>query len=203
MINARSGMAVVVMLAATVFSPAALAQADAARAQRIASGNCAICHGEQGEWSSDIVARIAGQHPEYIARQLADFKSGKRKNKSMAEAVARLTPEEMLALGRHFEKMQLPREPARDVDLAAVGKALYVTGNTRSGIAACASCHGPDAMGTASLPRLAGQLAAYIEAQLRQFGRRERTNENAAMHAIAGKLTAMEIAALAHFLAGQ
>ena len=81
-------------------------------------------------------------------------------------------------------------KPARtnrvsDADLLPVGRYIYTRGNSWSGVPACITCHGEKAYGTANLPRLAGQHAAYTETQLRQFGTRERNNDNAVMHAIA------------------
>lgn len=179
------------------------AQADEARARKIVSGVCFVCHGAEGESTSEVFPRLAGQHWEYIAKQLDNFKSGKRKSTAMGDMVAKLTPDEMEALGRYFEKQGTPQEPPKDKDLASVGRYIYHYGNRYSGLAACASCHGAEARGTASLPRLAGQYAAYIEAQLRQFNQRERTNDNAVMHAITSKMTPLEMAAVAEYLSGK
>lgn len=90
-----------------------------------------------------------------------------------------------------------------DQDLAAVGRYIYHKGNSYSGVAACASCHGPTGDGTAQLPRLAGQHAAYTESQLKEFNKRERTNDNAVMHAIASKLTELEMRAVSVYLSGK
>jgi cytochrome c553 len=87
--------------------------------------------------------------------------------------------------------------------LAATGRLLYHNGLPQRGVPACASCHGPQALGTATLPRLAGQHAAYITAQLKQFHQRERTNDNAVMHAVASKMSASEMAAVAEYLSGK
>lgn len=181
----------------------AMAQADAARAKKIVGGVCFLCHGMEGESSSEVFPRLAGQHAQYIAKQLENFKSGKRKSTAMADMAARLSADEMLALGQYFEKMQLPTEAAKNSDLAAVGKYIFHVGNTFSGVPACASCHGKDALGTSTLPRLAGQYASYIETQLSSFGTRERTNDNAVMHAIVSKMTALEMAAVAEYLSGK
>lgn len=181
----------------------AWAQADEARAKKIVSGVCFVCHGAEGESSSEVFPRLAGQHWEYIAKQLENFKSGKRKSTAMADMAAKLKPDEMVALGKYFEKKSLPAELSKDADLAAVGKYVFQVGNKFSGLAACASCHGKDALGTAALPRLAGQYAPYIEAQLRQFDKRERTNDNAVMHAIANKMTPLEMAAVAEYLSSK
>jgi cytochrome c553 len=52
-------------------------------------------------------------------------------------------------------------------------------------------------------PRLAGHYADYIATQLQQFNKRERTNDNAVMHAIVSKMTPLEMAAVAEYLSGQ
>ena len=189
--------------AVCLMGTAVWAQADEARAKKIVSGVCFLCHGAEGESSSEVFPRLAGQHWEYIAKQLDNFKSGKRKSTAMADMVSRLTPDEMVALGRYFEKMTVQVEPAKDADLAAVGKYIYHTGNKFSGVAACAGCHGKEALGTSALPRLAGQYASYVEAQLKSFEKRERTNDNAVMHSIVSKMTPLEMAAVAEYLSGK
>jgi cytochrome c553 len=197
---ARQGLLSVAL--ASALSPC-WAQADEARAKKIVSGVCFVCHGAEGESASEAFPRLAGQHAEYIAKQLDNFKSGKRQSSAMAGMVAKLTPEEMLALGKYFEKQTVTAEPPQNPALAAAGRMLYHNGLPQSGVPACASCHGPQALGTAALPRLAGQHAAYITTQLKQFHQRERTNDNAVMHAVAGKMSASEMAAVAEYLSGK
>ena len=109
----------------------------------------------------------------------------------------------MQALGRYFEKQEHAAEPAKDPELAAVGAYIYNHGNKYSGVPACASCHGSDAKGTVALPRLAGQFASYTETQLKQFSKRERTNDNAVMHAIVSKMTELEMVSVAEYLSGK
>jgi cytochrome c553 len=193
----------VLLLCAACLSPSAMAQADEARAKKIVGGSCFVCHGAEGESSSEVFPRLAGQHWEYTAKQLENFKNGKRKSTAMADMVAKLTPDEMVALGKFFEKQTAAVEPTKDADLAAVGKFIYHKGNKYSGLAACASCHGAEAKGTTSLPRLAGQYAGYTETQLKQFNLRERTNDNAVMHAISSKMSPLEMAAVAEYLSGK
>lgn len=180
-----------------------LAQADEARAKKIVGGVCFVCHGAEGESSSEIFPRLAGQHWEYIAKQLENFKVGKRKSTAMASMVEKLTPDEMVAIGKYFEKQAAPSEPAKEADLAGMGKYIYLHGNKYSGVPACAGCHGKLALGTSSLPRLAGQYASYTETQLKQFNQRDRTNDNAIMHSIASKMTPLEMAAVAEYLSAQ
>ena len=185
------------------FCSSAWAQADEARAKKIISGSCFLCHGAEGDSSSEVFPRLAGQHHEYIAKQLANFKSGARKSTAMRDMVAKLSPDEMLAIGKYFEKQSLPVEAPKDAGLAAVGKYIFHNGNKFSGLPACASCHGPDAKGTATLPRLASQFAVYTETQLKQFNTRERNNDNAVMHAVVVKMSPLEMAAVAEYLSGK
>lgn len=181
----------------------AWAQTDQARAKKIVSGSCFLCHGENGESSSEIFPKLAGQHANYLAKQLENFKTGKRKSTAMADMSSRLTADEMLALGQYFESKPSEPEAVKDTELAGVGRYIFNNGNPSSGVPACASCHGKDGLGTASLPRLAGQYASYIETQLTLFNQRERTNDNAVMHAIVSKMTALEMAAVAVYVSGK
>lgn len=188
---------------ALLFSMSAFAQADEARAKKIAGGSCFLCHGAQGESTSEVFPRLAGQNAAYVAKQLDAFKTGQRKSSAMADMVAKLTPDEMLALGKYYEKMSIPREEAKDPQLAAMGRYIYNNGNKFSGVPACVACHGAGGEGAASLPRLAGQFSGYTHTQLKSFNKRERTNDNAVMHVVAEKMTELEMAAVAEFLSAQ
>jgi len=179
------------------------AQADQARAEKIVSGSCFLCHGENGESSSEIFPKLAGQHANYIAKQLENFKTGKRKSTAMADMSGRLNADDMLALGRYFEAKKSEPESVKDQELAGVGRYIFNSGNRFSGVPPCIGCHGKDGLGTANLPRLAGQYASYIETQLKLFSQRERTNDNAVMHAIVSKMSPLEMAAVAEYISGK
>lgn len=177
-----------------------LPQVDLARAAEISTVRCGLCHGVDGDSSSPLYPRLASQHHQYIAKQLADFKAGRRKSDTMASMATDLTQEEMLALGVYFEQKPTKPRLARDVELAGVGRYIFHRGNESSGVAACAGCHGDNGHGTDQLPRLAGQVPRYIEDQLRSFNKRERTNDNAIMHSIASKLTELEVKGVAMYI---
>ena len=176
--------------------------ADLVRAADIVQGKCFICHGAEGESSSPVFPRLAGQHGAYVARQLADYQSGKRVSSTMKPMVEDLGPEDFKSLGAYFESRPTHLHKVDDTDLAAMGRFIYLRGNPYSGVAACASCHGPKGHGTEQLPRLAGQHAQYTENQLKAFNQRERTNDNAVMQGVAGKLTELERKAVSAYLAG-
>ncbi len=196
-----------VQLAAAWVTTAALglqtvAAADLKRAEEIVQGKCFICHGMDGESSSPLFPRLAGQHAAYTERQLADYKSGRRASSTMRPMVEDLNAADFKALGAWFESRPPVAHEVKNPELAQKGQALYARGNPTAGVAACASCHGPLGHGTANLPRLAGQHAQYTERQLKAFHQRERTNDNAVMQAIASKLTELETRAVAEYISG-
>jgi cytochrome c553 len=175
---------------------------DGKRAEEIVQGTCFVCHGADGESSSPVFPRLAGQHARYIERQLADYKSGRRVSSTMKPMVEDLTPADFKALGAYFESRKPQAHKVDDPELAQVGRFIFVRGNPFSGVAACSSCHGANGSGTETLPRLAGQHAQYTENQLKAFNKRERTNDNAVMHGIAAKLSELELKAVAAYISG-
>ncbi len=179
----------------------ALFAADLERAKEIVENKCHHCHGRDGEGSSAIYPRLAAQHEEYIAKQLADFKSGRRKG-TMNEMAADLSEEEMIALGQYFAAKPPRSHRIRDQELAAVGYYIYHKGNKFSDVPACETCHGSQGEGTIQLPRLAGQHKRYLADQLRNFGNRTRSNDNAIMHSVASRLTELEIEAVSLYVSG-
>jgi cytochrome c553 len=187
--------------ASAVFSSAHAA--DLARGEEIVQGQCFICHGMEGESSSPVFPRLAGQHAAYTERQLRDYKSGRRVSSAMQPMVADLNASDFKALGAWFASRQPQPHDVEDKALAQVGQFIYTRGNPYSGVAACAAGHGPQAHGTEQLPRLAGQHAQYTENQLKAFNKRQRTNDNAVMHMIASKLTELEMKAVAAYLSGK
>ena len=201
----RAGRSITVAASMFMFASLATAagelpQVDLERAAAINAGRCMLCHGPEGDSYSPLYPRLAGQHHQYIAKQLADFKSGRRASDTMGGMVQDLAEDEMLALGVFFEtKPTKPRE-ARDKDLASVGRFIFHRGNEFSGVAACAGCHGDRGLGTEQLPRLAGQVPRYTEAQLNSFNKRQRTNDNEIMHSIASKLTELEVKAVSLYI---
>jgi len=176
--------------------------AELARAEEIVQGNCFICHGMEGESSSPVFPRLAGQNAAYVTRQLSDYKSGKRVSSAMQPMVRDLNIADFKALGVWFASRKPQAHAVEDAELAQVGRFIFQRGNPYSGVAACAACHGPQGHGTEALPRLAGQHALYTENQLKAFNKRQRTNDNAVMHLIASKLTEFEMKAVASYISG-
>lgn len=172
------------------------------RVKEIVNERCSLCHGLKGESASDAFPRLAAQHPAYVVKQLRDFRDGRRKGTMMNEMANGLTEEEIAGLAVYFSTKKPVSRKALDADLVAIGSYIFNKGNTWSGVAACAGCHGPEGYGTIQLPRLAGQNSAYLETQLVDFNKRDRTNDNAIMHTIASKMTTLEIKAVAAYIGG-
>lgn len=173
---------------------------DIERAKEIVSGKCFLCHGIDGESSTELYPRLAGQHRLYLEKQLKDFRDGRRTGGGMEKMAEGLRDEEIAGLAVYFSARKADPTPAADAARASTGRELYRTGSPGAGWPACASCHGVNGAGTQNLPRLAGQLPAYVARQLRNFGNRTRNNDNEVMHDIAARLSEGEIRALAAFL---
>lgn len=196
------------LIGGTLAASGCFAQADAGleklspAVRQVLETRCALCHGAAGESASVIYPRLAAQHPDYLVKQLGDFRDGRRKSETMNEMAKDLTDETIRELATWFSSRPPATRRILDADLAAVGRYVFHRGNPYSGVAACATCHGEKGHGTHLLPRLAGQHPNYLVMQLKDFGKRERTNDNAVMHSIASKLTELEMQAVAAYLGG-
>lgn len=194
-------MATVVAFVSITSSNAA---GDPAKAQGIVNQVCAACHGVDGNSPLSANPSLAGQHPEYLLKQLTEFKSGARRNAVMTGMVANLSSDDMRNLAVYYSS-QIPKQMgAKDKDLVAQGRKLYRGGNPSNSVAACAGCHSPNGSGIpAQYPRLASQHADYVAAQLKAFRAGDRANDpNQMMRVTALKLTDKEIAALAEYISG-
>jgi cytochrome c553 len=209
-----TAVAVAVVLGATLGVPAraeeTASKPDLAKAQQIVNQVCSACHGADGNSPSPANPNLAGQQADYIALQLAHFKSGVRNNPVMAGMAAALTPEDMHSLGAYFAQQKPKGSAAKDAELAAAGQKLFRGGDAASGVPACAACHAPDGAGIPSrYPRLGGQYADYTLTQLRAFKAGERGMDKEGndingriMAQIAGRMNEQAIAAIAQYAAG-
>ncbi len=199
--------------AAALFAGAALAQGaakpDLAKAQSLADQVCAACHGADGNSVAPANPKIAGQFPEYLLKQLVNFKpqggkKAERENAVMSGMVANLSEADMKNLSAYYARQKLKPAAAGDKELAALGQKLWRGGNVATGVPACAGCHGPSGAGIpAQLPRLAGQYAEYIAAQLKAFKEGGRANDpGGMMRGVAAKMSEREIKAVAEYAAG-
>ena len=169
-------------------------------AAELVNQRCGTCHGAQGQSSSPIFPSLAGQNPEYLVKQLHDFKTKKRVSDTMAPQVADLSEANISELATFFAGKPARVNRVSDADLLPVGRYIYTKGNSWSNVPACITCHGDKAYGTTTLPRLAGQNARYLLGQLKDFNLRARTNDNEAMHLVASRLTELEAKAVTDYL---
>jgi cytochrome c553 len=196
-------------LSALVITVGGVHAQDAAKAQQIAGQVCAACHAADGNSVAAANPKIAGQIPEYLHKQLADFKGqgGKkpvRESAIMTPMVANLSEADMKNLAAFYSGQQIKPAAASDRDLATLGQKIWRGGNAASGVPACAGCHGPSGAGMPTqYPRLSGQFAEYIAAQLKLFRDGGRANDpNGMMRGVAARLTEREIRAVAEYAAG-
>ena len=184
-------------------APAAPTMADMmARGQQIASTVCVACHGLDG--ASPIAANpnIGGMPDQYIAKQLALFQSGERKNPIMQGMAATLKPEDMQAVGvYYFAQRPKTSAVARNAADAQKGQKIYRAGIPGAKVPACAGCHGAAGAGIPALyPRVAGQWQDYTLAALKAFASGER--KNLQMNAITARMRDADMLAAAEYIAG-
>jgi cytochrome c553 len=193
---------------AAAAAPAKVAKPDPAKGDTIFnntpanSQSCASCHNADGNSAIAANPKLAQQHPEYILKQLQDFKSGKRKSAIMKPLAAALSEEDMRNVAWFVGSKKVKPGFAKEKDLVALGEKIYRGGIGERQIPACAGCHSPNGAGIpAQYPRLGGQHADYITVQLNQF--RDGTRQNSLqMTGVAAKLNDREIKAVADYIAG-
>jgi cytochrome c553 len=191
----------------------ALAASSAATAQDkappIAAQVCAACHAPDGNSVAPSNPKLAGQIPEYLQKQLHDFKAleGKkpvRESAIMNGMVANLSDDDMKGLAAFYAGQAQKPAAASDKQLAAVGQKLWRGGDAAHAIPACEGCHGPAGAGIpAQFPRLSGQFADYVAAQLTAFREGTRSNDrNGVMRGVAAHMNDGQIKAVAEYAAG-
>ena len=171
-------------------------------AEVTAKNVCSACHGADGNSAIALNPKLAGQHPEYLLKQLTNFKEGKRANAVMAGMVANLTKEDMQGLANYFASQKQTLGKAKSNGVGSLGEKIYRGGIAATGVPACAACHGANGAGIPKqYPRLAGQHADYALQQLRTLRTGERANAPMMM-TIAAKMTDAEMQAVADYMQG-
>ena len=194
--------ATILMLAVLVVTGPARAAGNAAAGKEKA-GMCLACHGAAGNSLNPLWPNLAGQSAGYIAKQLADFKSGARKDLTMSALAAGLSQQDIQNLGAYYAGLKPQSGSASNEKLAKQGERLYRGGNAKMGVSACMSCHGPNGRGIPpKFPRVAGQHAAYAARQLMAFKSSRRSNDDEIMTRIAFLMSEDEIKAVSEYMAG-
>lgn len=182
--------------------PTATPAPQATGAEATVKAVCSACHGADGNSVITLNPKLAGQHPEYLLKQLTNFKEGKRANAVMSGMVANLSPQEMQDLAAYFAKQKTTLAKAKSNGAGSLGEKIYRGGIAATGVPACAACHGAAGAGLPKqYPRLSAQHADYTLQQLRTFRTGERANAPM-MTAIASKMTDAEMQAVADYMQG-
>lgn len=176
---------------------------DLAKGEATFMAVCAACHGPDGNSVIAANPTLAQQHSDYLVKQLAEFKSGKRANPIMLGMASTLaTDDDVRNVAAWVASKPAKPGTAKDKDLAALGERLYRGGAMDRQIAACAGCHSPNGAGIpAQYPRLSGQQVEYTIAQLTAFRDGGRKN-SLPMAQVAAKLSDREIKAVAEYISG-
>lgn len=195
------------MLAATVAltSLCVVAQdkkPDLAKGEATYSAVCVACHGVDGNSGTPENPKLAGQHPQYLVKQLQEFKSGKRASAIMQGFATTLSDDDMVNIASWLTARQPKAGFAKDKELVALGERIYRGGIAERKIPACAGCHSPNGAGIpAQYPRVSGQHAEYSKTQLTAFRDGVRLN-SLPMAQVAARLNDREIRAVADYMAG-
>ncbi|MFN9504355.1 MAG: c-type cytochrome [Rubrivivax sp.] len=163
---------------------------------------CAACHLADGNRGAPANPILAGQHPEYLVKQLQEFKSGKRKNAIMAGFAATRSEDDLRHVAAFYASKAAKPGAAKSKDTLRLGERIWRGGIADKAVPACASCHGPTGKGIpAQYPRIAGQHAEYTESQMVAFRSGARAN-NVQMSQIAARMSDLEIKAVSDYAAG-
>ena len=182
--------------------PAKLAKPDLVKGEASFAAVCAACHGVDGNSSIPVNPKLAQQHPEYLIKQLQEFKSGKRNNPIMKGFASALSDDEMRNIAYWVAAKKAKPGFAKDKELVTLGERIYRGGIADRHVPACAGCHSPNGAGIPSqYPRISGQHADYAGAQL--IGFRDGVRQNSLqMTQVAAKLNDREIKAVSDYIAG-
>jgi cytochrome c553 len=193
---------VVSSFAAEGSAPAAVTKPDLVSGEAKFTALCVACHAADGNSGVPAYPKLSQQHPEYLVKQLREYKSGARKNAIMQGFAAQLSDADMINISFWLAEKKIKPGFAKDKDLVVLGERIYRGGVSDRQIAACAGCHNPTGAGNPSqYPRLGGQHADYTAAQLTAFRDGVRTT-SLPMTQVAAKLNDREIRALADYIAG-
>ena len=186
----------------TPAAPTKAAKPDLVKGEASYAAVCVACHGADGNSAIPVNPKLSQQHPEYLVKQLQEFKSGVRNNAIMKGFAATLSEQDMRDVSAFYASKTAKPGAATNKDTLLLGERIYRGGIADRRIAACAGCHSPNGAGIpAQYPRLSGQHGEYAASQLNAFRSGERTN-SLQMTGVAAKLNDREIKALADYMAG-
>ncbi len=204
----RTLVALSLLATSAAYAQSTPPKVDPAKGQQIVSQVCVACHAADGNSTAPANPKLAGQHPEYLFKQLKNFKvvppaqQAERVNAIMAGFAAQLSDEDMRNVAAYFAAQPLKPATARNKDIVEFGQRIYRGGIASKNVPACAGCHSPNGAGIpAQYPRIGGQYPEYIASQLVAFRQGVRKNSEQ-MTEIAARMSDAEIEAVADYIAG-
>lgn len=174
---------------------------DPSKAEPIVTENCAACHGQDGNPPAPNFPKLAGQHAEYLLRELKAYKAEHRVSELMQPMVVTLTEEDMANLAVYFSIQKPEPGIVTKPELLALGKKIYFEGNSDTGVPSCDGCHEEDGSGSGRFPRVAGQYVEYTLEEFKRYASGDRSYGAKVMRVIAQRLTEQEAEAVAQYMA--
>ncbi len=194
-----AGLALSLATLVTPFAAPAL-KGDPNKAIPLVTERCAGCHGQDGNSPVANFPRLAGMHPQYLLKELQNYKSEQRSGDIMRAMAAPLTESEMINLALYFSGQKPVAATANRPELLALGKKIFIDGNDASGVPSCSGCHEEDGTGSARFPRVAGQNPAYVLEELERYTSIP-NHRSKVMRTVAQRLSKQEAQAVAEYMA--
>lgn len=196
------GSAALLIIGASMTIAAPALKGDPAKGKALATESCGGCHGMDGNSEVPTFPKLAGQHAKYLVKEMQDYKGGHRLSDIMAPAMAPLSEQDMLDVAEYYARQKpIPAEVTKP-ELVALGKKIYLEGNTGSGVPSCDGCHEEDGAGSGKFPRVAGQHVDFTIEELQRYASGKRVYASKVMRTVAERLTPQEAEAVAQYMAG-
>lgn len=174
-----------------------------AKVRALVTETCVGCHGVDGNSPIPTVPKIAGQQKVYLLNELKFYKEEKRHSDVMTAMVASLNDDELAGLAAYYSAQTPSPGEVTKPNLLALGKRVYLEGNTKSGVPSCDGCHEENGEGSKKFPRVAGQHVPYVLEELGRYAADKRNSGSKVMRTVAERLTKEEAEAVAEYMASQ
>ena len=175
-------------------------QTGGSKVESIVAESCAGCHGQDGNSVVPGFPKLAGQQKVYLLREMMDYKEGRRQSEVMVPALAQLSEEDMSNLAAYFAAKAPSPGALAHPERLALGKRVFLEGNTKTGVPSCDGCHEENGEGSKKFPRVAGQHTEYALEQLAQYASGKRSNGVKVMRTIAERLSKEEAEAVVEYM---
>lgn len=176
-------------------------QGDAAKVELLVTQVCAGCHGPDGNSTIPTIPKLAGQHEVYLVNEMRNYREEKRHSDVMGAVLSSLGADEMAGLAKYYAVQKASPGTVSKPGLLALGKRIYLEGNTQSGVPSCDGCHEENGEGSKKFPRVAGQHVPYVLEEIARYASDKRSGGAKVMRVVAERLTKEEAEAVAEYMA--